>query len=559
MVTRKLTTKNGKKPAAKRRAVATSTSKAAAKGKTSQKAIAKATSVAKAKSATKPTRRIRSGSNPPLNQPISAYTPVTLTEQSPELRSEIAELRGQLQALVANLGTRQMVPPTAPQVLMLQPMGMGGHDDWQARHELTHERDDLRKMNQAKEVTIAQLEHTIASTQMELHAESEAKALAEGQLQRLAEEKAKLQSQLHTETQAKQAALGERDALQQRVHQSESLQKELQEESDLLLSQLHQVQEELEHYFLEAQALKQEKERLEQRIGRLLKRLPGTVEWDDLVVEAGKASLTLTLQQVATAQRQVPQLKLVLARQKKQLTIEIIEAEGQASALLRGRLTSPINPLASADSADANVLAALAPSDIALLQQLCASLALALPEPTAGRDRWASDLSLLAEQLKSLPPAWRFDAVRLRHEQVNPDYEHLWVHFDNASFASRNWPSFEFRLSAANVRKGKFSQHPKLEFPDPGPGASKQFENWFEESEDDHGAKFELRFDLRKNVMDMGVWSALNHDDQAQMLSLVGALPGVLQHFASSGVKIARPWDDWHALVEGVRSVMSQS
>jgi hypothetical protein len=78
-----------------------------------------------------------------------------------------------------------------------------------------------------------------------------------------------------------------------------------------------------------------------------------------------------------------------------------------------------------------------------------------LPSGVADQAKWAADLTLLAEQFAALPPVWRYDAVSLRHEQVNPDYEHLWFHFDNAAFGARRWPSFEFRLSAANVRKGK--------------------------------------------------------------------------------------------------------
>jgi hypothetical protein len=435
-------------------------------------------------------------------------------------------------------------------------MGMGAHDDWQARHDLTHERDDLRKKIQAQELTIAQLEQALAEGQTALQAESDAKAQAQQQIQALSKAQADLTNRLNAETQAKQAAQTERDSLQQRIQQHEAQQKELQEEGELLLTQLHQVQEELERYFLDAQALKQDKEQLQQRVSRLLKRLPGTVEWDDLAAEANKTSLTLTLQQVVSADRQVPQLKLVLSRHKKQLTLQVVDAEGQPPALLHGPLALPINPAATADSAEAAELAQLAPSDIMLLQQVCTSVAPALPAPMAGRDKWAADLTLLAEQLKTLPPVWRYDAVSLRHEQVNPDYEHLWFHFDNATFGSRHWPSFEFRLSAANVRKGKFSQHPKLEFPDPGPGLPKQFENWFEESEDDHGVKYELRFDLRKNIMDLAAWQALGKEDQDQMRSLLAQLDRVMGEFEKNGIKISRSWSEWRDFLQATQTVM---
>lgn len=464
---------------------------------------------------------------------MPADTPVILSEHSPELRNEVAELRGQLQALVANLGTRQSDIPAAPQVFMLQPMGMGmgRHDDWQARHDLTHERDDLRKKIQDQELTIAQLEQALAEGQTTLRAESVAKAQAKQQIVALVKTQADLQTQ----------------------------QKKLQEDAELVRTQLVHVQEELERYFLDAQALKQDKEQLQNRVNRLLKRLPGTVEWDDLTVQASNTSLTLTLHQVVSADRQVSRLKLVLVRHKKQPMLRVEDVEGQPPALLHGSMALRINPAAATDSAEATALAQLAPSDIEMLHQVCSSVAPALPAPMDGRDKWTADLNLLAEQLKRLPPVWRYDAVRMHHEKVNPDYEHLWFHFDNATFGSRHWPSFEFRLSAANVRKGKFSLHPKLEFPDPGPGLPKQFENWFEESEDDYGVKYELRFDLRKNAMDMAAWSALSDEDQAQMLSLIRCLPRLMRSIETTGVSLRRPWDDWHLLVSAIQANIKDS
>lgn len=115
------------------------------------------------------------------------------------------------------------------------------------------------------------------------------------------------------------------------------------------------------------------------------------------------------------------QLKLVLAPNKKQPTLLVVDTDGQPQALLHGRLALPINPAVAADSAEAAALAQLAPSDITLLQQLCTSLAPALPDTMAVRDKWAADVTVLAEQLKSLPTFWRYDAVSLRNEQVNPD------------------------------------------------------------------------------------------------------------------------------------------
>jgi hypothetical protein len=384
---------------------------------------------------------------------------------------------------------------------------------------------------------------------------AEERAAANTQLQ---QEVAELKAQRDAEAQAKQAAAAERDALQQRLQEQQSQITELQEESDLLLAQLHQVQEELEQYFLQAQSLKQDKEKLEQRINRLLQRLPDGVEWEDLAVEATKTSLTLTLKELQTAQRQLPQLKLVVTRQKKQPTLQVVDEEGSPPALLHGPLQSALMPTAQPNTPEAAALNDLATSDVDLLRQVCASVASALPSTTTGRQQWATDLETLAAQLQALPPAWRYDRVTLVNEQVTPGYEHLWFRFENASFADRSWQSFELRLAAANVRKGQLSLHPRLEFPAPNPGLPKQFENWFEESEDEHGVKLELRFDLRQNLMDMDVWAALSVDDQRQMIALLLGLPSAINALEQQGVRLRRNPQEWQNSIGGMLGALSK-
>ena len=100
-------------------------------------------------------------------------------------------------------------------------------------------------------------------------------------------------------------------------------------------------------------------------------------------------------------------------------------------------------------------------------------------------------LDKLSQVIQKFPPSLRFDRVSLKREQVNTDYEHLWLRFENLSFGDKAYPEFDFRLSCANVRTNGFGNHPKLEFPE---GSSKApFESWFIDSYDDFGAKLELR------------------------------------------------------------------
>jgi len=129
----------------------------------------------------------------------------------------------------------------------------------------------------------------------------------------------------------------------------------------------------------------------------------------------------------------------------------------------------------------------------------------------------------LQEGLDRLPSPVRYDGLRLKNHQVNPDYEHLWMVFENLLFGQQQWPKFEIRLGVSKVRDGAFSNYVKVEIPLID-GQKKPFESWFEESDDDFGAKWELRFDLKKQIMDTAVWSELKNQEQSLIKGLLTEL-----------------------------------
>lgn len=148
----------------------------------------------------------------------------------------------------------------------------------------------------------------------------------------------------------------------------------------------------------------------------------------------------------------------------------------------------------------------------------------------------------------------RYDSVSLKSEQVNPDYEHLWLRLGNLSYAGLRWPEFEFRLSCASVSPKKFGTHPKLEFP--AVTGLAPFETWFEESYDDFGAKLELRFAL-PNGMDLGVWQQVSNRDRRFLHLLAYRLPSMLATLEHAGTHIKRQWKDWLKLAEAIRQILA--
>ncbi len=398
-------------------------------------------------------------------------------------------------------------------------------------------------------------------------AETKAKTEAIAQRDAFSKDKTTLTAARDADAKAKTETLAQSGKVEQ---QQQKARHELQQESDLLLQQLHQVQEELESYFLQHQQVSQEKQQLLGRWNKLLRHYPDYAEWERIEVipaSAKHANETALRSQIFGLQsmgRSVGALDitvdlagaspaLLLTRPQPGAESPLAYWPGavdNAAAFLR------LDPAAPYASEAAGLLRSMALSDIQLVSVACTALTEGLPATLQGRALWLQHIAALRQQLTTLPAAWRFEGVELKHQQVNPDYENLWFRCTNASYGARHWPHFEFRLSASNVRRGKFSHLPKLEFPLQEQG-DHQFENWFDEAEDDRGPKFELRFDTKKQAIDTALWEALSALDQAQALSLCEQLPTVLRRLQDQGVRIARPWSDWHTMALDTQKVLS--
>ena len=377
--------------------------------------------------------------------------------------------------------------------------------------------------------------------------------------------KDQLAQENNAEMAAKLEAIAQRDAATRHL-------KETQQESELLLLQLHQVQEELEHYFLQHQDAQRRVADADQRWARMLQRTPAYCDYDSLEIIGDEATTTTwRINNLTAAGRNLPQLDFKTVVENGVAGYTISRQAGRTGPLTRW-------PAAAAQQTELNLgltgsvvqatqaIAALqdiATADWDLLQSLGKLLIAALDDnATAALSAPASfqpealrtGLGNLAKIFEQFPPTLRFDAVSLKREQVNPDYEHLWLRLQNLAFGGKRWAEFEFRLSCANVRPQKFGNHPKLEFPEHIGQAP--FTAWFDESFDDFGAKLELRFAL-PDAMDTTVWARLSNPDQAFLQALIERLPAILATLAAAGTKLRRPWADWTAMAGEVQRVLT--
>ena len=416
--------------------------------------------------------------------------------------------------------------------------------------------DEAEQESQRRLAEAAQNFDALANEKNQLAAarDAEAHGKAQAMAQRDAEATAKAQAlaQRDAEANGKAEAIAQRDALANEKNQlaaaRDALSKEKAElaqanaaqlkestqENELLLLQLHQVQEELEHYFLQHQDAQQRLSGAEQRWQHMLQSNPAYCDYQSIEIlpsEGGNTTLW-RIKELNAVGRSLPELEF-----------ETTVTDGVASIALGGQTLPDLG------TRDWDLLQALIPL---LDRTLATPAALQLPEGFNPQEL-QNGLAQLGTVIQQLPPTLRFDQVKLQREQVNPDYEHLWLYFENLAFNGKRWPEFEFRLSCANVRPKHFGMYPKLEFPQHTGQAP--FEAWFEEAYDDFGAKLELRFAL-PDAMDLAVWQRLSESDHAFIFALISRLPTLFDRLQSAGTNLKRPWADWLAMAQEVQRIL---
>ena len=342
--------------------------------------------------------------------------------------------------------------------------------------------------------------------------------------------------------------------------------------SELLLLELHQAHQESEHYFEQYQEKDSILKQAETRWQRMLDRCPEYFDYDSLKVditvkEKNKQASYWQLKNVNAAGRTVDVFNFSFEVLDNQTAIIFYKEVEGAACFMRWpqrlanqdffKIIFGHNGAESQHNIDA--IDALTASDWAFLRLLSRWLHRTLENPVLidlPRDLPFEALHTVVERFilfsSELLEVLRYDDITLRREQINPDYEHLWLKLTRLSFTDQCNLDFEFRLSCANVRPNAFGVHPKLEFPQEM--GEQCFDSWFEESYDDFGAKLELRFAL-PDAMDMTVWGKLSAHDQKLVYQLIAQLPNLLANLVQKGVKLKRPLSDWLELVGSIQQI----
>ncbi len=345
------------------------------------------------------------------------------------------------------------------------------------------------------------------------------------------------------------------------ISAKESQCKEISEENDLLLSQLHMVQEELEEYFLKYQESRTNLEDVSQSLEKLQNAYPEHFTCDAIQVSEapdgrGK-KLLWELTNVVSGRRKFPVISLESQIVRKQLKISFTrESTHSTSSLIRWP-TEDSNSLTFQLPGTPKEQLAIATSDWYLLKGVLSAMSQWIVKPHSGLPESVdltligSELSALLKKIQANRSSFRFDGFTFEQSLNPPNYDSLSVRLKNLILDDQYWPELRFQLATVYKSESDFGANPRLEF---SQESASIIENWFATDNDQRGERLELRF-AKPNKMDTKVFNSLSPNDQILLVNVILLLP---EHLSLApeidGLKTSK--EKWLTLTEGMRDTL---
>lgn len=343
------------------------------------------------------------------------------------------------------------------------------------------------------------------------------------------------------------------------------------EEAELLLRQLHKVQEELEFYYLEYRAEKKRADTIESKWEKMLNKHPYYIDCDNIICQnsSDNQGLFWSLENIEIFNRSIDFLQLETLLWQDKIIFRFVEKQDKDLPLLVWNPNSKDNqnnnefivcPLIVNDA-----IQQLATTDIILLKNLSVLFLQQLQNSNSDIVNRNPNINLFINVFRQipnfldnvLPKTLRFDELYIKDYEELGEYENLTFHLTNISFANKLYKNFEFRLACANIQDNQFGTDPKLEFPEEF--GKIILENWFAESEDNYGSKLELRFAI-PNAMDINVWDKLSQNDKNFIYNLVNLLPNQITQLSKINTNekmFSRSFDDWINLANTIKNILN--
>ena len=426
----------------------------------------------------------------------------------------------------------------------------------------------------AKDQALAQLEKETrlrADLETQLQAESQAHANLKQEKTALAQEKATLGQEKTKVIAARDAESKAKAAALEDLAKAKARTKMAEEESALMLAQLHKLQEDAERYDLRIKDLQANLNQATARFRRVTSRQPDGIDWESVQTQpllvGGRPALQCRATNVAVMGKEWKSLEFVAFIQDGTLAFTFVPNPDAAGTGPLTRLPRGVGSVAqftaragkeAQGQPGMELLKDLSTSDWDLLRGLPRLLSLGLqyvrgawPADMPGPTAWESAAKATLPALLRVPMALRFDVLKLQSASALPTYEHLRLRLDPLSLGKKRFAGFEFRFGC-NVGQGnQFGSNARLEF-FRGSGTP-TFDRWVPNARDGADERLDLVF-VFPTSMNLKDWSALSVSDRSLVLLLADQLPTMLAELGPSSVQVARPMAEWIALAEKLRT-----
>jgi len=365
-------------------------------------------------------------------------------------------------------------------------------------------------------------------------------------------------------SQEKKEAIASREAAQARAKLAE-------QESALMLAQLHKLQEDAERYDLRIKDLQANLNQSTARFRRVASRQPDGIDWETVQTQPvsveGRPALLCRATNVAVMGKEWKVLEFVAFIQDGTLSFKFAPSPDTTGPAPLTRLPRGLGSLAeftartgreTVGQPSAELLKDLSTSDWDLLRGLPRLLSVGLqfvrgawPATAPGPTVWQAASKATLPALLRLPLALRFDVLKLQSAIATPTYEHLRLRLDPLSLGKKRIAGFEFRFACNLGQGGQFGTNARLEF-FKGSGTP-TFDQWTPNARDGNDERLDLVFVFPTSI-NLKDWSALSVNDRGLVLMLADQLPSMLSELGPGSVQITRPMAEWIGLGEQLRT-----
>ncbi len=370
-------------------------------------------------------------------------------------------------------------------------------------------------------------------------------------------------------------ALAERDTALQLVDPLKIQLTELTEqqedqtaESELLLLQLHQVQEELEHYFLSYKELEMNFTTLNRRQQDMALLAPHFCTADEITVLSEQID-----GEFKTLDCQLDDLDH-FGDISPRVNVKVLSHAGQSGLEFRAPTevhSIPLPGYLQTGADDVSGFMALLPATDegqALIKQLgTTDIQRIKGIATLLKARLQAGMCSLTERSQNLHSAdWlvtlddfigafdhacenlTFDAVELKEAYQTPGYEHLWLSIHNLACAGKTLPELSFKLAAKEVDAETFTEFGCLEFRDQDSGIA-PFIAWPPAESDEFGPVMALECPATLNEAQHSTWISLASADRTFIDALLEQLASTIEQLEQRGEDLGRPAEHWGQLI----------